>query len=62
MLNTTENDMIKMYFHCCNHIVNLRNKHVQRPQGKSITIFDIYGVRVNLRDGLAPRQQSLIFL
>lgn len=61
MLDNTENDMIVIYFHFCSHMLNLFNKAVKCLEGNCITIFDIYGIMVHLRDGLVQRKQDLFF-
>lgn len=59
MLNETENDIIEIYLHFFSHLLNLFNKAVNK--GNCITILDIYGIMVNLRDGLRQRKQDLLF-
>lgn len=61
MLNETENDMIEIYLNFCSHLLNLFNKAVKCLEGNCITVLDIYGIMVNLRDGLTPRKQDLFF-
>lgn len=61
MLNETENDMIEMYLHFCSHILNLFNKAVKCLEGNYITILDIYGIMVSLRDQLTQRKQDMFF-
>lgn len=61
MLNETENDIIEIYLHFCSHLLNLFNKAVKCLEGNCITILDINGIMVNLRDQLTQRKQDLFF-
>lgn len=61
MLNENENDLIEIYLHFCSHLLNVFNKAIKCLEGNCITILDIYGIMVNLKDGLTQRKQDLYF-
>lgn len=61
ILHEPENNMIEIYLHFCSHILNLFNKAIKCLEGNCISILDIYGIMVSLRDGLTQRKQDLFF-